>query len=311
MEQKIKLVQKLFGLEQTGLQDNHTKSAIKNFNIRDGSGSDDTLTDDVFNRIFAKFGVNVDEYEEVDMSNDDITTDSEETTRIYMDYMLDSGEYVNSSKITNKEYIFIHHTAGWDDPYSTIDSWNSDNRGRIGTHYVIGGSNIYKRKTNSEFNGMVLKCIPDEYWAYHLGGTKKHKIDFHMHSHSIGIELCNFGYLIERGQAFYTYAGQRVDESEIFDLGYEFRGRRYWHSYSEEQINSLFFLLTQLSAKYNINKSNGLVDWLKNGDVVNAFDFKESARDGDVKGILSHTNVRNDKYDVYPHDGLVDMIKSL
>ena len=40
------------------------------------------------------------------------------------------------------------------------------------------------------------------------------------------------------------------------------------------------------------------------------FGFQEDAFYGKVKGLLTHTNVRKDKSDCYPHPDLVDMILS-
>ena len=52
-------------------------------------------------------------------------------------YPLPDGEYVKQE--THKEWIFLHHTAGRYNPYKCIDHWAKDQRGRVGTHYVIGG----------------------------------------------------------------------------------------------------------------------------------------------------------------------------
>lgn len=305
-DRRIKKLQELFGLEQSGIIDNHTRSAVKNFNMRNGDGSDDTVNDELIDKVFKRFDIVIkeDESEEVD---DDYTSDIYESTDIYSTQFLDRDEYVSNGDYSNKEYIFLHHTAGWDNPYKTIKSWNTDSRGRIGTHFVIGGGSI---RGESEHDGVVVKCIPDEYFAYHLGGTKKHGIDFYMHSHSVGIELCNFGQLIQRGQSFYTWAGQRVDDNQVCDLGFEFRGYRYWHKYSDSQLNSLYFLLKHLSFKHDIDLNIGLKTWVSKFEDA-AFEFNEKARDGEIKGLLSHTNVRKDKYDVFPQKEMIELIKSL
>jgi hypothetical protein len=36
-------------------------------------------------------------------------------------HFLPVGEY--KSGPTNKEYVFLHHTAGWHNPFKTIDNW--------------------------------------------------------------------------------------------------------------------------------------------------------------------------------------------
>ena len=42
-------------------------------------------------------------------------------------HFLPEGEY--KSGITKKEYCFIHHTNGWQNPYNCIDNWGRDSRG--------------------------------------------------------------------------------------------------------------------------------------------------------------------------------------
>jgi hypothetical protein len=55
----------------------------------------------------------------------------------------------------------------------------------------------------------------------------------------------------------------------------------------------------------------GLQQWIKKQGATKAFDFQEDAYYGKVKGLLSHTNVRRDKMDVYPDPRLIDVIMSL
>ena len=41
-------------------------------------------------------------------------------------HYLPKGEYKVGP--TKKEYVFLHHTAGWNNPFSTIDHWGRDDR---------------------------------------------------------------------------------------------------------------------------------------------------------------------------------------
>ena len=43
---------------------------------------------------------------------------------------LDKDQYVRDYGKIEPLGFFIHHTAGWDNPYKTIASWNRDTRGR-------------------------------------------------------------------------------------------------------------------------------------------------------------------------------------
>ena len=55
-------------------------------------------------------------------------------------YFLPEGEYKEGP--TQKEYLFLHHTAGWNNPYKTVDGWAKDNRGTIATEFVLGGRSV-------------------------------------------------------------------------------------------------------------------------------------------------------------------------
>lgn len=311
---KIKNVQKLLGLDCTGTIDDHTAAAIKNFNLRNNKGSSNLLTEETYNEIVKKLSKSSEllysEDDTDDESELDCTTDLSETDASFETYMLDKDEYVTSKgKILKKEYIFLHHTSGWSNPYSTVDDWNKDSRGAIGTNYVIGGFDIKTNKSNND--GKIIKCIPDEYFAWHLGSTSKDKINMHMHIHSVGIEICNMGYLIKKGDSFFTYTGARVPDNHVEDLGFKFRGYQYWQKYTEDQIDSTYALIKSIGKKHNIDLNLGLKEWLKTSNAQKAFEFNEMARDGKIKGVLSHTNVRKDKTDVSPQKLLVEMINSL
>lgn len=304
----IKNLQSCLGVPETGVYDSITKSAVRNFNLTLGNGSNSDLNLDTYTKIMNRYGSSVESslYNEID--DFDCTTDLCEGDFEIQEHMLDSDEYVVTyGEKREKDYIFLHHTAGGNNPYSTIDYWNADNRGRIGTHFVIGGQKI--DNGDSEYDGIVLKCIPDEYFAFHLGGKTKHGIDSYMHQHSIGIEICNFGWLQEKNGAFYTYVGTRADDDQIVDLGYDFRGYRYWHKYSNAQINSTYFLLKHLSKRFDIDLEIGLKEWILNDK--DAFGYKTDAVSGKVKGLLSHTNVRKDKSDIFPQKEMLEMLKSL
>lgn len=217
----------------------------------------------------------------------------------YHKHYLPDGEYVNS--FTNKEYIFIHHTAGWNNPYKVIDSWGRDTRGRIATEFVIGGQKI--DTGDATYDGDIVQAFPEGYYAYHLGSTGSS----YMHSHSVGIELCNFGYLKD-GK---TYVGTRAIEDQICTLPDPFKRYSQWHKYSNKQIKSLQLLIEHIAERDNINVREGLPDLIRKHGPVKAFDFNEDAYNGKIKSLITHTNVRKDKTDCFPQPELVDMLLSL
>lgn len=312
---EVTVLQRLLGVNITGEFDEYTQAAVKNFQLRTGMKADGSVDKRTYNTILNRLGH--DEEEKVkpkyfDEEDFDYTTDLSETDVAIpiIEEMMPSDEYVSDQgRIKDKKYIFLHHTAGWSNPFKTINDWATDSRGRIGTHYVVGGINI--KNNDNQHDGKIVKCIPDDYFAYHLGGYKRHGIDRYMHKHSIGIEICNFGWLTEKNGNYYTYTGQIVDPEYVEDLGYKFRGYRYYHRYTDEQVSSLKYLIELLSEQFDINIYNGLQERLINMHPGDAFDWYEEAVHGEVHGLLSHTNVRRDKTDVSPQEHLVKMINSL
>jgi len=213
-------------------------------------------------------------------------------------YLLPKGEY--KSGPTKKEYLFLHHTAGWQSPYKTIDSWGRDDRGTIATEFVMGGQSV--KGNDNKYDGKTLQCMPEGAYGWHLGKNGSQ----HMHTHSVGIEVCNFGY-IENGK---TYAGTTADKSQIVTLNEEFRGHKEWHKYSDMQIKELQKFILHIASRDNIDVRAGLVEAIKKNG-AGGFDFNKDAYYGKVKGMWTHTNTRKDKSDMFPQQELLDMLLSL
>jgi hypothetical protein len=232
------------------------------------------------------------------------TTDNSEKTfetengLIVNRHFLPEGEY--KSGITKKEYAFIHHTAGWHNPYKTIDSWGRDSRGAVATEFVLGGQSI---KGNDEtYDGEMVQAFPEGHYGWHLGKNGSQ----YMHTHSVGIEVNNFGYL-KNGK---TYAGTTVHESQIVTLPKPFRGFKDWHRYSDKQIEALRLWILWIAERDNIDVRAGLVEEVKKNG-ADGFEFNENAYYGKVKGMWTHTNTRKDKFDMFPQQELLDMLLSL
>jgi hypothetical protein len=213
-------------------------------------------------------------------------------------YLLPKGEYKDGP--TNKEYLFLHHTAGWQNPYKCVDSWGRDDRGTIATEFVLGGQSV--KGNDTKHDGTMLQCMPEGAYGWHLGKNGSQ----HMHTHSVGIEVCNFGY-IKDGK---TYAGTTAHESQIVTLAEAFRGYKQWHRYSEAQIETLRLWILFIAERDNIDVRAGLVTEIKKNG-TKGFEFNEDAYYGKVKGMWTHTNTRKDKTDLFPQEELIDMLLSL
>jgi len=232
------------------------------------------------------------------------TTDNSEMVKttssglIITQHYLPKGEYKTGPK--NKEYVFLHHTAGWHNPYKCIDQWGNDTRGTICTEFVLGGPSV--KGNDDKYDGEVLQAFPAGGYGWHLGKNGSQ----HMHEHSVGIEVCNFGY-VTNGK---TYAGASVVDSQIVTLDKEFRGHKQWHRYSDAQIESLRQWILYIAERDNIDVRAGLPAWIKDKGAA-AFEFNSDAYYGKVKGLLTHVNTRKDNTDMFPQHELMDMLVSL
>jgi len=215
---------------------------------------------------------------------------------------LPKGEYIQYDAPILNDYLFLHHTAGWNNPYNVVDGWKRDDRGKVGTEFLIGGPNI--KNGDDQYDGEVLQALPTGAQGWHLGATGSR----YMARHSVGIELCNFGYLTASGK---TYVGTQAQEDQMVKLTEEFQGHSYWHKYSDLQLRSLKKLILHISSRDNIDIREGLPKWIEDMGPTKAFGFQEKAYLGEVKGLLTHTNVRKDKTDCFPQQELVDMLLSL
>lgn len=224
---------------------------------------------------------------------------------------LDTDEYVRDYGKVDPINLFIHHTAGWNNPYNTINSWNRDSRGRVATQYVIGGTSIKKGKYDDDkHNGTVVECFPNNYLGWHTGKVGNFK---KVSKLSVGIEICNFGYAIKKRDKFYNYVNVEIPKEMVCDLGYKFRGHQYWHKYTDEQIENLRLLILHIKKTYpKINLENGLPRLLKEGvHPKDAFEYNENCNYGRELGVWTHTNIRKDKFDCHPQSELVEMLKNL
>lgn len=232
--------------------------------------------------------------------------------KIY-DNLLSDEEYYREE--TPKSALWLHHTAGGSRPDWSIGGWEKDfqkdndgkaildNNGipiplRVGTSYVIG------RKSSSSddksWDGKILKAFDDKYWAYHLGVSKNSKM---LNSRSIGIEICNYGPLtLNKNGVFFNYVNRPIRESEVVELDKPFRGYQYWEKYTDLQLENLRKLMLHLINKWNIQYDKGIYD-------VNWFNYDEKWFF--AEGLRSHTQVRKDKFDLFPQPELIQVLNSL
>jgi len=199
---------------------------------------------------------------------------------------LDSSQYIK--QVFPKKQVYIHFTAGSPSAKNVISWWDSDEP-RIATAYVIDGN-----------DGSVVETFNPDYWSYHLGikGTRG-KVD----KHSVGIEVCNWGPITKKGDKFYTYVNKEISADEVFELDTPHRGYKYYHKYTDAQLENLEKLLIYLVKEYDIPVEDCYdLSW---------FEYQDHVIKNLTPGIWTHTTVRKDKYDMAPQPEFIAMLNRL
>lgn len=312
----VEVLQELLNLKQDGVFGPQTKKAVIAFQQKHKLVADGIVGP----MSWRKLNFNPEEL----FADTDIATSASWIKQ----YPLPDGEYVKQE--THKEWIFLHHTAGRYNPYKCIDHWARDQRGRVGTHYVIGGvphneDLLCISENGGKQDGVILQAIPDKYWGYHLGPVKSRN----MHRGSISIEICSAGALEERNGKYYSWFGTEIHESQVARLETSYKGKKYYHKYTPKQIEATKALLLLLSDRHGISLSSGIVSslkqkksrnygsmnisatWKNNIESVQSFEYSDSLSYGKTKGLLTHGQVRKDKSDVFPQIELIQMLRSL
>jgi N-acetyl-anhydromuramyl-L-alanine amidase AmpD len=230
---------------------------------------------------------------------------------------LPKGQYID--KKTKKEWLFLHHTAGWDSPVNTINAWAADQRGAVATEFVIGGQRITDGRTLHD--GKTFQAFPEGFYGWHLGTGNTE-----MHRNSVGIEVCNFGALTRDGywktangkrtwvamksESFYTYVGTEAHAHQIVELKQPFKGFKFWHRYSDAQLKSLKELILLIAKRDSIDVRKGLPELVRQRG-ASAFDVLDIPLVTRTKGLWNHTNVKTGKIDMFPQQELLDLLLSL
>ena len=282
---EIKQIQLALGLKADGVFGKKTENAVIEFQKENGLFADGIVGEQTLEELNINFDTDLSVF-----THDDFDID---------EYHLPKGEYIEGNY--KNDYIILHHTAGGANPRAVVDGWSKDCIGKVATEFVVGGQNC--KTGNTKYDGQIVRAFPEGCQGYHIGKSGSS----YMNTHAVGIEICNFGYLKD-GK---TYTGTLADQSQIVTLDSPFRGFLDWHKYSDEQINSVRELLFYISNRDNIDLHEGLYRWINEDGAMKAFDFHEDAYEGKVKGLLSHSNIRKDKFDCSPQPNLIDMIVSL
>jgi N-acetyl-anhydromuramyl-L-alanine amidase AmpD len=202
------------------------------------------------------------------------------------------------SEVHPKVQIYLHHTAGNASGEQVYQGWGS-NAERVATCVVISG------KGSNCIDGQIIQGFSSQFWAFHLGlkesTFQKHGVPYRsLDKISIAIEICNWGQLTLKDGKFYNYVNREVPADQVCTLDKPFKGFKYFHDYTDAQIESVKELLLLWKGKYGIPLTYHEDIW----------DICPRALKGE-KGVFTHNSVRTDKVDVYPHPKLIEMLKSI
>lgn len=219
-------------------------------------------------------------------------------------FILDKDEWMN--QYTEKDTIYLHHTAGLHRPDYTIGWWNRDNKPgklrRVATSFVIGRRSL---DGNGTFDGITYRAFNEIYWAHHLG--TKLGINKALNQKSIGIEICSLGPVTKASDGTFYFQSNTnkivVPNSDVCELKKEWRGYKYYQKYTDKQIKECERLILTLAKIFEIPLNDIVYD-------TSWFTISERAMKGDA-GLWTHCNVRTDKTDCFPQPEFIAMLNGL
>ena len=217
--------------------------------------------------------------------------------------------------IKPKKQIVIHHTVSGDKSgggeyggaSGDIRTWIEDKR-RIATCMIVTR------------DGTPYQCFSSKYWGHHLGvpRTLLKRRGFSdwasrnvtLNEESIAVELDSWGWLHKLGNGVYkTPYGNTVHIPDEKVIGYpdEFRGKKYFERYTDEQLITLGELLLFWKERY------GIPIGYKGDDM---FDINDRALGGEP-GVWTHVSYRpypdnaHQKWDCHPDPNLKAMLRTV
>lgn len=134
--------------------------------------------------------------------------------------------------------IIMHYTAGADlaSSVKTLTKPGS----KASAHVVIGR------------DGSIVQLAPFNIITWHAGKSN-YKGREGLNNYSIGIEMDNAGLLEKQGEQFVAWFGRKYSEDEVLKGIHRNESvGRYWHEYTEAQIEKAFELCELLYEEYDI-----------------------------------------------------------
>jgi len=144
-----------------------------------------------------------------------------------------SGKYSSGLPDT----IVLHYTAG---PAKPAINTLTNPRVKASAHLVI------------DRDGSITQLVPFNLIAWHAGkssyGNRKG-----MNKYSIGIEIVNSGPLTKSGNVYRSWFGSAFNPSDVIEATHRNQTKpKFWHTYTEEQIQTVSELCQLLIDEYGM-----------------------------------------------------------
>ena len=157
----------------------------------------------------------------------------------YADQYVKKGMDRDSGKLVDPDIIVLHYTATLNVESDIRTLFESDKT--VSVHFVV------------DLNGDIYQLMPLDRIAWHAG--KSHfKGRKGINKYSIGIEIVNPGYVNQTADdKFRTWYGKSVSADKVEKHQHKNESfSRFWHIYTEEQIDSVMQLCQSIKDNYPI-----------------------------------------------------------
>jgi hypothetical protein len=206
---------------------------------------------------------------------------------------------------TQKSQIYLHASLFNINPFKLIDHYNT-NTCTIKTAPTFIITSKPQSINDNYIDGSVIQLYQSKYWSHHLHLKEAHIIQGGssinlLNKNSISIEINNWGPLIDTEHGFVTRTGIGISDNDVYEFSTPYRGFKYYHKYTESQIESLKLLLQLLGSKWNIDTQ------FKGPNIFNV----DRRALMNQNGVYCHNSVRPDIHDISPQTTLVEMLKTI
>ena len=155
----------------------------------------------------------------------------------------DNVKYIKSPthggefKAGDLDTVIIHFTAG---PINAAINTFSNAKNKVSAHLVVGR------------DGSIVQMVPFNIVGWHAGESSYNgRTGFNQYS--LGIEIENAGEVTKSGNVFRAWYGSSFDASDVIEATHRNQhAPKFWHAYTEEQIQTVFDICQKLIDQYDI-----------------------------------------------------------